>query len=235
MTIKTITGFAIHATLLGTLLVISSASYASSANLPDWINGEMNCKIDGRPAKMQWRVETRYETTCDTFGRNCSQAAYAVSIGSFSDNGGSWVPLESRGTGNGGNTFFIRYLGEQPNNWELSFIPAREIAQGHSVWRAGTYNVRYDLECWKGDKPLHERCNDYASHAVQQYQNAQRLFCAIPSDARWQDNHAAHQTWCVQSKGNPAWLDAENKARSDVIAQCRNSNTRRIIRHEVPR
>lgn len=224
--IKSLTLIALQANLLG-MTVVTSTSYASTTNLPAWIRGDMNCKIDGRPAKMIWKIENRYETNCDPSGQYCSQAEYAISVGSFSDNGGAWVPLANNGTRNGGNTFLMRYQGAEPADWELTFSPNTEVAKGFTMWRGNPYR----LECWKGDVPLPERCNTYATQAVQQYQTAQRLLCGISRDARWQDNTDAHYNWCMQSKGNPAWLNAENKARSDAISQCR----RHTIRHNLPR
>lgn len=228
--IKPLVMVALQTGMLG-MAAVSSISHASTAYLPAWIKGDMNCKIDGRPAKMTWKIENRYETSCDSSGRYCTQSEYAVSVGSFSDNGGQWVPLASRGTRNGGNTFLIHYQGAEPDDWELTFAPSTEVAAGWTTWRGN----RYPLSCWKGDIPLPERCNAYATHAVQQYRSAQRLLCGIPNDARWQDNHTAHYNWCMQSKGNPAWLNAENKARSDTLAECRRTNVSGTIRHNLPR
>lgn len=228
--IKPIAIILLQTSLLG-ITAVSTTSYASPAYLPAWIKGEMNCKIDGRPAKMTWKIENRYEGNCDSSGEYCTQAEYAVSVGSFSDNGGQWIPLESRGSRNNGNTFLIRYKGAEPDNWELTFVPSTEVATGWTTWRGN----RYSLSCWKGDVPLPERCDAYATNAVQQYQSAQRLFCGIPTDARWQDNRNAHYNWCMQSKGNPAWLNAENKARSDALAQCRRTTVGGGIRHNLPR
>ncbi len=208
--------------VLTTLLCLGSSlsapmAYTGQADLPSWIRGDMNCKIDGRPAQMHWEVKNVVEIfDCDPSGKICSQTESAISVGKFSDNGGSWIPLQSKGTQAGGNTFQIRYMGKEQDNWQLTYDPATELAQGWTTWR----KKQYPLECWKGETPLIDRCHAYATEAVQQYQAAQLRFCMIPSDGRWQDNYDAHYGWCMKAKGNSAWLADETKARSDVLANC---------------
>lgn len=226
--IKPIAIILLQTSLLG-MTAVSTTSYASLIDFPRWASGDMNCKIDGRPAMMKWRLVD--DPVINNGDGTSTSSSGVTAVGHFSDNGGPWVSLGSRGTRNGGNTFLIRYQGAEPDNWELTFVPSTEVATGWTTWRGN----RYTLSCWKGDVPLPERCDAYATNAVQQYQSAQRLFCGIPTDARWQDNRNAHYNWCMQSKGNPAWLNAENKARSDALAQCRRTTVGGGIRHNLPR
>lgn len=215
--------------------VLAAPVLASTSALPRWANGESNCKIDGRPAKMFWQVVDDPQTECE--GNICSTTSAVKTVGHFSDNGGAWVNLRIREVTNSGNTLDIRYLGSEPSNWQLNYDASTEIATGWTQWRGR----RYQLSCWKGDVPLTERCANYANQAVQQFQTAQQRSCNVPQDARWQSNYSAHYGWCMQIKGRADALDSETRARTQVLNQCRrmesiinirpNAGTIRVVPH----
>ncbi len=210
------------------LLSISSVNVqASTSSLPSWASGDLNCKIDGRPARMNWRVVDDPQTECD--GNVCSTTSAVKTVGNFSDNGGGWVPLGMTGVTNGGLTLNIRYLGAEQDNWQLTQNNYTEVATGWTTWRGN----RYPLSCWKGDVPLPDRCASYATEAVQQFQSAQQQNCGINPDARWHADYNAHYGWCMQAKGRSDWLTAESQARKNTLNQCFRMNNMIRIQPDV--
>lgn len=105
-----------------------------------WYFGNwQNCRIDGRPARMQWRVVDDPQTRCSD--GVCSTTSGVKVVGQFSDNRSRWVPLGIRS--DRGNTLGIRYLGAEPDNWMLRYNPSTQAAQGYTTWRG----QRYPLSC----------------------------------------------------------------------------------------
>lgn len=200
--------------LLG-LSTLALNVFASTSSLPSWISGNTNCRIDGRPAKMNWKVVDDPQTTCE--GNICTSTSGVKTVGSFSDNGGPWTPLAMQGLSNAGKTMNIRYLGAEQDNWQLTYDANTEMANGWTTWRG----KHYPLACWKGAVSLPDQCNTYADKAVDQYQAAQNRHCGLGPDARWHNDHNAHYQWCLSVKGNPTKLNAEIQARSQQLAHCK--------------
>jgi Family of unknown function (DUF6006) len=114
----------------------ASASQAAT----QWYFGNWNnCLIDGRPAKMQWKVVDDPQTSCD--GNICSSSSGVKVVGRFSDNGSDWVPLSVRY--NQKNEVGIRYLGKEKDNWVLRYNPQTKDAKGYTTWRG----KKYPLSC----------------------------------------------------------------------------------------
>ncbi|WP_020394015.1 DUF6006 family protein [Thiolinea disciformis] len=201
--------------------------YASQASpLPSWISGDSNCTIDGRPARMHWAIQDDPQTECD--GDSCSTTSGVRTVGRFSDNGGPWVELARISMSN--NTMNIRYLGAEPNNWQLTYNSSTQVANGWTTWRG----QRYPLSCWKGDTPLPTRCQNYANEAIRHYETAKNLSCGFDPDARWHNNYNNHYGWCMQVGGQPNTLEAEDLARSTAISICRRSRIIPIDRATLP-
>jgi Family of unknown function (DUF6006) len=121
-----------------TCLVPSDAS-ASFVQTKWYFGNWNNCLIDGRPAKMQWKVVDDPQTSCD--GNVCSSSSGVKVVGRFSDNGGAWVPLKVQSSS--GNDLKIRYQGAEPDNWFLRYSPTKKSASGWTTWRGN----RYPLSC----------------------------------------------------------------------------------------
>jgi len=100
-----------------------------------WYFGIWDCRIDGRPARMQWRVVDDPQTRCD--GNVCSSTSGVKVVGRFSDHGSAWVPLGIRS--DRGNTLGIRYLGAEQDNWSLRYNPSTRVAQGATTWHGQNY------------------------------------------------------------------------------------------------
>ncbi|BAZ39071.1 hypothetical protein NIES4101_50230 [Calothrix sp. NIES-4101] len=113
----------------------------ASLAVTQWFFGNWDCTIDGRPAKMQWRVVDDTQVNCN--GDVCSSSSGVKVVGRFSDNGSAWVPLATRYSNR--TDLGIRYLGREQDNWFLRFEPRGQSASGWTTWRGN----RYPLMCRK--------------------------------------------------------------------------------------
>jgi hypothetical protein len=132
---KILMGLAVIPLTLGYLSGGAQASQVAT----QWFFGNWDCSIDGRPAKMRWQVVNDPQTTCN--GNTCSTTSGVKVVGSFSDNGGAWVPLGQRYVN--GNEFGIRYLGAEQDDWMLRYNPKKKVATGWTTWRGN----KYPLQC----------------------------------------------------------------------------------------
>jgi Family of unknown function (DUF6006) len=117
----------------------SSAVPALAGQAVGWWGGNWTCTIDGRPARMNWRVVDAGETSCD--GDTCSTTSAVAWKGSFSDNGSGWVPLTNPRRGDRGGLYFFHADG---NKWYLP-VPANNKSTGWTTWQGN----RYPLSCWR--------------------------------------------------------------------------------------
>lgn len=104
-----------------------------------WYDGMWNCNIDGRPARMRWRIVDDTQTHCD--GDTCTTSHGATRKGSFSDNGSAWVPLTNPRNGDRGGLYFNHADG---NRWYLA-RPVGNRSDGWTTWNG----QRYPLACWR--------------------------------------------------------------------------------------
>jgi hypothetical protein len=127
--------------LFALLAILPGTTSAHASQVPgQWYFGNWNnCKIDGRPARMQWKVVDDPQTQCN--GNICSSTSGVKVIGRFSDNGSAWVPLAVRY--NRTNEVGIRYLGREQDDWMLRYNPSNRVATGYTTWRGN----RYALSC----------------------------------------------------------------------------------------
>ncbi len=134
----------VYAEIYKTALHRPLMSFAQTAfgglAVSQWYHGWWDCNIDGRPAKMVWQVVNDSRTTCN--GNVCSTTSGVKTIGWFSDNRSPWVRLGINYTI--GDRLGIRYLGSEPDNWELTFNASTLTANGWTTWRGN----RYPLMCW---------------------------------------------------------------------------------------
>jgi hypothetical protein len=126
---------------IGLVLVSSHAQAGLIAS--EWFFGLWDCNIDGRPAKMEWKVVNDPQTTCN--GNICSTTSGVRLVGRFSDNGSAWVPLGKRFSSPQRQDLGIRYLGAEQDNWYLRYNSRTRIADGWTTWRGN----RYPLQCRK--------------------------------------------------------------------------------------
>jgi hypothetical protein len=119
---------------------LAAAIPASAGMTPGiWLDGNWTCKIDGRPARMAWKVIDDTQQTCS--GGTCSLSHGVRRVGSFSDNGSKWVPLtDPRQESRGG--FFFRHA--DGNQWYLP-KPSGNRTSGWTTWNG----ARYPLSCSK--------------------------------------------------------------------------------------
>jgi Family of unknown function (DUF6006) len=117
----------------------AQGAFASLAAGQWYIGDWDDCRIDGRPARMRWRIVNAPQNSCN--GNLCNSTSGYKLVGSFSDMGSAWVPLSIRYNQN--NQLGIRYLGDEQNNWVLRYNPKTKIAKGHTTWRG----KQYPLSC----------------------------------------------------------------------------------------
>jgi hypothetical protein len=125
--------------LLCGIALCTSVSTPSQASLTKkgWWDGDWTCSIDGRPARMRWRVVDATTTSCD--GEICSTVAGSRYKGRFSDNGSPWVSLTHAKHGNNGGLYFKHADG---NQWYLP-QPTAGRTIGWTTWNGS----RYKLSC----------------------------------------------------------------------------------------
>ncbi|MBD2592777.1 hypothetical protein H6G74_00335 [Nostoc spongiaeforme FACHB-130] len=124
------------------LLLLSSHTQASQI-VGEWFFGSWDCNIDGRPARMEWKVVDDPQTNCN--GNICSTTSGVRLLGRFSDNGSAWVPLAKRFSSSRRQDLGIRYLGAEQDNWYLKYNSQTRHAEGWTTWRGN----RYPLQCRK--------------------------------------------------------------------------------------
>lgn len=124
--------------MIGALLFVAHCANASQvAN--EWYFGSWKCQIDGRPARMIWRVVDDPNTSC--VGDICTTTSGVKVVGKFSDNNSRWVPLKVRSSSS--STLNIRYMGAEQDNWFLRYDRNTRRATGWTTWRGN----RYALSC----------------------------------------------------------------------------------------
>ncbi len=141
---KAIKNLLLGLTILPLSLLAPSGNAQASFAVTQWFFGNWDCTIDGRPAKMQWRVVDDTQVECD--GNVCSSSSGVKVVGRFSDNGGAWVPLAKQNSNR--TDLRIRYLGGEQDNWFLRFNPQGQSASGWTTWRGN----RYPLMCRKASR-----------------------------------------------------------------------------------
>ncbi len=119
--------------------VIQVASAEQVGPPPGWWQGSWECKVDGRPAKMNWDPVNDDPTSCN--GDTCTINNSAKWKGSFSDNGSIWVPLTYFKRGKKGGVFFYHSDG---NKWYLA-LPVGTKTEGQTNWEG----QRKPLTCWR--------------------------------------------------------------------------------------
>lgn len=104
-----------------------------------WWDGSWQCNIDGRPARMRWKVVSVSSGSCN--GDTCSSSEGATWRGSFSDNGSQWVGLSNLRPAQAGGIHFNHADG---NTWFLP-KPTNNRSKGWTTWQG----QRYQLACWR--------------------------------------------------------------------------------------
>lgn len=128
--------------LLGACCLLALAAQpqrAAASQAAGWWGGEWKCNIDGRPARMSWKVVDAPQTSCD--GDVCSTAASVRWVGRFSDNGSRWVGLRDARNSSMNGLYFRHADG---NQWYLS-APAQGKTTGWTTWNS----KKYKLVCWR--------------------------------------------------------------------------------------
>ena len=95
----------------------------------EWWDGNWNCTIDGRPARMRWRIVN--DSQGSSSGGVATQTSGVKRIGQFSDNGSAWVPLsDARRASNGG----LLFRHADGNQW---FLPREQGGRtsGWTTWQ----------------------------------------------------------------------------------------------------
>ncbi len=122
-----------------TLLTLSGLSSASQV-ASQWYFGDWNCTIDGRSARMVWKVVDDPQTHCD--GNVCSSSSGVAIRGWFNDSSSRWVSLEQPRVQ--GNDFSFVYTGDR-TNWFLRADASKRYTVGNTVWQGKAY----PLSCTK--------------------------------------------------------------------------------------
>ncbi len=119
-------------------LAFGVAPAHASMMVGEWFHGSWNCRIDGRPSKMTWRVVDDPQTSCR--GDECTTTSGVTLRGRFSDNGSQYVPL--RKTSSTAASLNFRHADGNP--WRLNRRSAN-LADGYTTWQG----QRYPLSCRK--------------------------------------------------------------------------------------
>src|SRR3954452_22794890 len=103
----------------------------------EWYFGSWRCSIDGRPSEMQWRVVNNPQMSCH--GDVCSQSSGVKIVGSFSDRGSRWVPLERLSSSS--DRLYMRHA--DGNRWMLQLV-SQNRAEGYTTWEGRRYPLLCD-------------------------------------------------------------------------------------------
>lgn len=127
------------------ILLLGSAAIPGRAGqaVTQWYFGSWTCSIDGRAARMVWKVVDDPQTECH--GGVCTTTSGVAVVGRFSDSGSAWVPLKA--ISNRGNDFRFRYTGDN-TTWRLVRDPQTGKAKGNTIWQGRSF----PLSCW-GRRP----------------------------------------------------------------------------------
>ncbi len=120
----------VHAAAVTLLLGFAAIPVRAGQVVSQRYFGSWTCSIDGRAAKMVWKVVDNPQTECR--GGVCTTTSGVTVVGRFSDSGGPWVPLKA--IANRGNDFRFRYTGDN-TAWRLVRNPATGRAEGNTVWQ----------------------------------------------------------------------------------------------------
>jgi hypothetical protein len=91
----------------------------------------------------------------------------------------------------------------------LLLIASTPHADAQSGWTHSTGTLEIE----------NQRCADYASGAVRDYQTMRKFQkCLVPDSPRWQNVVDNHYRWCLTTR--PESLAAENRARTDHLKRC---------------
>lgn len=123
--------------LFSTISCFSTAPVSAGQIVGKWWDGSWRCTIDGRPARMVWKIVDDPQSTSD--GDIGTTTSGVKRIGRFSDNGSRWVSLSDAREGNNGGLFFRHADG---NQWYLP-KPQGERTSGWTTWQGN----RYPLVC----------------------------------------------------------------------------------------
>ena len=123
----------------GTLALSVPSVHAATASRI-WWDGTWNCRLNGRPAQMRWRVVNNpREVASGTTGPGATTGLKRV--GSFSENGGPWTDLRDPRQANDGGLFFRSANG---NRWFLA-----RAERGRTTGWATAQGKRLPLVCWR--------------------------------------------------------------------------------------
>ncbi len=122
------------ASAIGGAAPVSAGQVASG-----WWDGNWSCNIDGRPARMRWKVVNDTQTVCGP--DYCTSSYGAAWRGRFSDHGAAWVPLTDPQRSSSGGLYFRHADG---NRWFLK-KPVNSKTSGWTTWMGN----RYPLSCWR--------------------------------------------------------------------------------------
>ena len=120
------------------VLVALAPPVAASQAVVEWYHGSWSCQIDGRPARMTWKIVDDTQVNCA--GDECSVVNGVATRGRFSDNGSRWVTLTAPSVN--GDTLRFRHADGNP--WRLRRESATR-AVGHTTWNGS----RFPLSCDK--------------------------------------------------------------------------------------
>jgi len=117
-----------------------SPSTANASVIPGkWWDGDWNCKIDGRRARMRWLIIDDSQETSS--GGVAMSTLGAKRVGRCSVSGSAWVALSYAREANNGELSFRH---DDANQWNLP-KPQGGRTSSWTTWQG----KRYPLACWR--------------------------------------------------------------------------------------
>jgi hypothetical protein len=106
-----------------------------------WFLGNWDCNIDGRPGRMQWKVVSTNDGSCN--GNVCTSSSGIALKGWISDNGQKWAPMGMKRSNQ--QEAFFHYKGGEQDTWYLRYDNSTRVASGNTTWHGNPY----PLQCKK--------------------------------------------------------------------------------------
>lgn len=136
--------------MISSLWFALGAAHLLGGQLPrQWFFGTWDCRLDGRPARMEWLTVDDPQTVCSN--GTCTTTSGVKLVGRFRENSQPWVELRlGRVTD---STLQFRHLGAQHSDGYLSQDPRDKTANGWSTWNG----TKYAFACADAGRPVHPR------------------------------------------------------------------------------
>jgi Family of unknown function (DUF6006) len=103
-----------------------------------WFLGNWDCNINGRPGRMQWKVVSTSDGSCN--GNSCTTSSGVNLKGWISNNGQKWAPLGMDRSSE--QEAFFHYKGHEQEISILRYDKSTRVVDGRILWNGNLYPLQ---------------------------------------------------------------------------------------------